>query len=104
MSLYLLKLPGFHKLALLQRDLGMSGRSHGYRSGSVHRPGLPAARRGSIKPLGRILAQHSGLNPGFFYQFLFLENRKVSYDLQFADNYRKVIVGAQCLAPKKGVQ
>lgn len=57
MSLLVLELPGSHNLALLQGDLGMSGRNHGYRSGSIHWSGLPAVRKHSIVTLGRVLAQ-----------------------------------------------
>ena len=57
MSLFLLKLPGLYNLVLLQGDLGVCGRSHGYRSGSIHRPGLPVVRRVNFMPLGRVLVQ-----------------------------------------------
>lgn len=51
MSLLLLELPGSHNLTLLQGDLGMSGRSHGYRSGSSHWSGLLAIRKDRIVAL-----------------------------------------------------
>lgn len=57
MSLLLLELPGFHNLALLQGDLGMSGGSHGYGSGNIHWSGLPAGRKNNVVALGRVLAQ-----------------------------------------------
>lgn len=115
MSLLLLELPGFHNLALLQGDLGMSRRSHGYRSGNIHWSGLPAGRKNNIVALGRVLAQ-TGCVESWPWNFEPWNNRQVSSHVlilhlvsckviivipTLAGNCRKITVGARCLAPNR---
>lgn len=66
MSLFLPELPGFHNPALLQGDLGTSGRSHGY--GSRRATGrVRHGWEGQLSPWDQFWLRHGELDAGCFY-------------------------------------